>query len=104
MGGGFGSSGGGGSAASGSAAVASAAAVVRRWRLGLSSAAAMGRRWAEWPRRLARKREQSVPTTASTGGNKSADFANAVNITADPATNSLVISAAPQDYEDPADA
>jgi general secretion pathway protein D len=39
------------------------------------------------------------PSTASTGGNKSADFSNPVNITADPATNSLVISAAPQDYE-----
>jgi len=41
----------------------------------------------------------SGPSTASTGGNKSADFSNSVNITADPATNSLVISAAPQDYE-----
>jgi general secretion pathway protein D len=41
----------------------------------------------------------SGPSTASTGGNKSADFSNPVNITADPATNSLVISAAPQDYE-----
>jgi general secretion pathway protein D len=39
------------------------------------------------------------PATASTGGNKSPDFTNAVSITADPATNSLVISAAPQDYE-----
>ena len=39
------------------------------------------------------------PATASTGGNKSTDFTNPVSITADPATNSLVISAAPQDYE-----
>ena len=38
-------------------------------------------------------------TTASTGGNQTADFTKAVNITADLATNSLVISAAPQDYE-----
>ena len=37
--------------------------------------------------------------TASTGGNHTADFANEVNITADLATNSLIISAAPQDYE-----
>ena len=37
--------------------------------------------------------------TASTGGSHTADFSNAVSITADPATNSLVISAAPQDYE-----
>jgi general secretion pathway protein D len=38
-------------------------------------------------------------TTASSGGGKSADFENPVSVTADPATNSLVISAAPQDYE-----
>jgi general secretion pathway protein D len=38
-------------------------------------------------------------TTASTGGGPTADFTNSVNITADLATNSLVISAAPQDYE-----
>jgi general secretion pathway protein D len=37
--------------------------------------------------------------TASGGGGKSPDFENPVSITADPATNSLVISAAPQDYE-----
>ena len=37
--------------------------------------------------------------TASTGGNRTADFSNAVSITADPATNSLIISAAPQDFE-----
>jgi general secretion pathway protein D len=37
--------------------------------------------------------------TASTGGNHSADFSSEVSITADPATNSLIISAAPQDYE-----
>ncbi len=41
----------------------------------------------------------SGPMTASTGGNHTADFANEVNITADLATNSLIISAAPQDYE-----
>ena len=37
--------------------------------------------------------------TASTGGGPTPDFTNAVNVTADPATNSLVVSAAPQDYE-----
>ncbi|MBF6559696.1 MAG: hypothetical protein IVW56_05325, partial [Candidatus Binataceae bacterium] len=37
-------------------------------------------------------------TTASTNG-KSPDFENAVSVTADPATNSLIISALPQDYE-----
>jgi general secretion pathway protein D len=41
----------------------------------------------------------SGPMTASTGGGHTADFSNEVNITADPATNSLIISAAPQDYE-----
>jgi len=41
----------------------------------------------------------SGPMTASTGGNHSADFSSEVSITADPATNSLIISAAPQDYE-----
>ncbi len=39
------------------------------------------------------------PMTASTGGGHTADFTNEVSITADPATNSLIISAAPQDYE-----
>jgi general secretion pathway protein D len=38
-------------------------------------------------------------TTASGGGGKNPDFENPVSVTADPATNSLVISAAPQDYE-----
>ena len=38
--------------------------------------------------------------TASTGaGGRSPDFENPVSITADPATNSLVVSASPQDYE-----
>jgi general secretion pathway protein D len=41
----------------------------------------------------------SGPMTASTGANHSADFSSEVSITADPATNSLIISAAPQDYE-----
>jgi general secretion pathway protein D len=41
----------------------------------------------------------SGPMTASTGGNHSADFSSEVSITADPATNSLIISAAPQDFE-----
>ena len=36
--------------------------------------------------------------TASSAGH-TAEFANSVTVTADPATNSLVISAAPQDYE-----
>jgi len=38
-------------------------------------------------------------TTASSGGARTADFENPVTVTADPATNSLVVSAAPQDYE-----
>jgi general secretion pathway protein D len=39
--------------------------------------------------------------SASTGGSgsKSPDFENAVSVTADPATNSLIISASPQDYQ-----
>jgi general secretion pathway protein D len=39
--------------------------------------------------------------TASSGGSasKSPDFESPVNVTADPATNSLIISAAPQDYQ-----
>ena len=41
--------------------------------------------------------------SASSGGggsgSKSPDFENAVNITGDPATNSLIISASPQDYQ-----
>jgi general secretion pathway protein D len=40
----------------------------------------------------------SGSATASTGG-KSADFENSVSVTADPATNSLIVSASPQDYE-----
>jgi general secretion pathway protein D len=43
----------------------------------------------------------SGPISASTGGGgtRSPDFENPVTVTADPATNSLVISASPQDYE-----
>jgi general secretion pathway protein D len=41
----------------------------------------------------------SGSVTASTGNNRTADFENPVSVTADPATNSLVVSAAPQDYE-----
>ena len=41
----------------------------------------------------------SGSTTASGGGGKGGVFENPVSVTADPATNSLVISAAPQDYE-----
>jgi general secretion pathway protein D len=39
--------------------------------------------------------------TASSGGSasKSPDFENPVNVTGDPATNSLIISASPQDYQ-----
>jgi len=37
--------------------------------------------------------------TASGGGTKSPDFENPVSVTADPATNSLIVSAAPQDYQ-----
>ena len=41
----------------------------------------------------------SGSNTASGGGNKGGVFKNPVSVTADPATNSLVISALPQDYE-----
>jgi general secretion pathway protein D len=41
----------------------------------------------------------SGSTTASSNGGKGTIFENPVSVTADPATNSLVISAAPQDYE-----
>jgi general secretion pathway protein D len=41
----------------------------------------------------------SGSTTASTGGGKGTIFENPVSVTADPATNSLVISALPQDYQ-----
>ncbi len=38
-------------------------------------------------------------TTASSSGGRNVNFENPVSVTADPATNSLVISALPQDYE-----
>jgi general secretion pathway protein D len=38
-------------------------------------------------------------TTASSGNTRGGNFDNPVTVTADPATNSLVVSAAPQDYE-----
>ncbi len=38
-------------------------------------------------------------STGGGGGSKSPDFENAVSVTADPATNSLIISASPQDYQ-----
>ena len=41
----------------------------------------------------------SSSTTASSNGGKGTIFENPVSVTADPATNSLVVSAAPQDYE-----
>lgn len=49
----------------------------------------------------------AAPVTASTGGSGSSGtgtghssiFENAVSVTADPATNSLIISASPQDYQ-----
>jgi general secretion pathway protein D len=46
-----------------------------------------------------RSHSPSESTTASSGGSRTADFENPVTVTADPATNSLVVSAAPQDYE-----
>jgi general secretion pathway protein D len=48
---------------------------------------------------MSRSGNTSGTKTASGGGGKSPDFENPVSVTADPATNSLVISAAPQDYE-----
>ena len=41
----------------------------------------------------------ATAVTASGGGGKSPDFENPVTVTADPATNSLIISASPQDYQ-----
>jgi general secretion pathway protein D len=43
----------------------------------------------------------SGPVTASSGGggSHSPDFENPVSVTADPSTNSLIVSASPQDYE-----
>lgn len=43
----------------------------------------------------------SGPISASTGGSstRSPDFENPVTVTADPATNSLIVSASPQDYQ-----
>jgi general secretion pathway protein D len=66
---------------------------------GSSSGGGMGAMGGMGGSRGANSNANSGPMTASTGGNKSADFTNAVSITADPATNSLVVSAAPQDYE-----
>jgi general secretion pathway protein D len=48
---------------------------------------------------MSRGGNTSGSRTASGGGGKSPDFENPVSVTADPATNSLVVSAAPQDYE-----
>jgi general secretion pathway protein D len=39
------------------------------------------------------------PSTASSNGGRGTDFENPVSVTADPATNSLIVSAAPQDFE-----
>ncbi|HLW70920.1 MAG TPA: type II secretion system secretin GspD [Candidatus Binataceae bacterium] len=39
------------------------------------------------------------PSTASSSGGHGTDFESNVTVTADPATNSLIVSAAPQDYE-----
>ncbi len=39
------------------------------------------------------------PSTATSNGGRGTDFENPVSVTADPATNSLIVSAAPQDYE-----
>jgi general secretion pathway protein D len=41
----------------------------------------------------------TISASSGGGGSKSPDFENAVNVTADPATNSLIISASPQDYQ-----
>ena len=48
-----------------------------------------------------RRRHEPGAVTASSGGSgsKSPDFENPVTVTADPATNSLIISASPQDYQ-----
>lgn len=48
---------------------------------------------------VSRGANTSGSTTASSSGGKNTIFENPVSVTADPATNSLVISAAPQDYE-----
>jgi general secretion pathway protein D len=46
-----------------------------------------------------RDQNNNQPATASSNGGRGTVFENPVSVTADPATNSLVISAAPQDYE-----
>lgn len=42
---------------------------------------------------------ESLTTSSGGSGSKSPDFESPVSVTADPATNSLIISASPQDYE-----
>jgi general secretion pathway protein D len=85
MGGGYGGSGGGGFGYSGGGGNAGAGA----GGFGSSSGSRRG------------QAPGGGAATASTGGasGRSPDFENPVSITADPATNALVVSASPQDYE-----
>ena len=93
MGGGFGSSGGfGGSGGYGSSS-GSFGGFGSNSSFGGAMGSAMGGRGGG--------SSGSGTVSASTGGSgsKSPDFENAVTVTADPATNSLIISASPQDYQ-----
>jgi general secretion pathway protein D len=93
MGGGFGSSGGFGSGGFGSSS-ASFGGFGSNSSFGGSMGSAFGGRGGG-------SSSGSGSISASTGGSgsKSPDFENAVSVTADPATNSLIISASPQDYQ-----
>ena len=72
----------------------------RRWFQLAASAAA---RWARSMGGGGGSADAGAVTASSGGsGGKSPDFENPVSMTADPATNSLMVSAAPQDYRDPA--
>jgi general secretion pathway protein D len=48
---------------------------------------------------LGSRHSENGPSSASSNGGRGTDFESPVSITADPATNSLIVSAAPQDYE-----
>jgi general secretion pathway protein D len=94
MGGGFGSSGGYGSSGGFGSSSASFGGFGSNSSFGGAMGSAMGGRGGG-------SSTGSGSISASTGGSgsKSPDFENAVTVTADPATNSLIISASPQDYQ-----
>ena len=95
MGGGFGSSGGFG---------VRAATVARARRSAVSaptpvSAARWDRRWAAVAAARRRDQEQSARALAVAAARNPPTLKTPVTVTADPATNSLIISASPQDYQ-----